>query len=255
MLFQLLLFSGIFVLAYVIFWYLFALLKRDFSIIDIGWGLGFVSLSWVLVFAGNTPDEPLLVGMISLWGLRLAWHIGRRNAKSGEDWRYKQWREDWGRLAPLYALVKVFLLQGLIMWIVALPISLSFAQTQCVIGITKYLGLAIFGIGFLIEANADAQLAQFKANKSGQQKYIDSGLWKYALHPNYFGEMLVWWGIFLFVLPQNYWYISLASPLCISLILIFISAPMLRRKYEDDPAYQAYKAKRNHFIPIPIRLF
>jgi steroid 5-alpha reductase family enzyme len=243
------------ILIYMHLLFVLALWRRDNSIVDIGWGLGFVGVAWVLWLAEPHPSAWLLLIPVSLWGLRLAIYLYIRNTRSGqEDWRYAEWRRDWGRWVYLRAYFQVFLFQGLFMWIISLPLMGS--SDRLVFGWPQVLGFIIWAWGFLWEAVADYQLFVFKRRPKNKGKLMDQGLWGLSRHPNYFGEMLVWWGIFLIATGWVTWWIAIISPLTISLLLWKVSGvPMLEKKYAGRPAYQAYRKTTPALLPDLRKLF
>lgn len=235
-----------------VFWFIIAQIKKDNSIVDVAWGLGFVVVAYVLQSDFEYWTQLLLVSMVAAWGIRLALYLFIRNRNSGEDWRYQKWRRDWGDKVVLIAFFRVFMLQGIMMWIIALPLM----QTHSAVGegwstgFFTGLGLSLWITGFLWESIADWQLMQFKSKPENKGKIMTLGLWKYSRHPNYFGEILVWWGIFFFSILFGTWYISIISPIIITLLLTKVSGvPMLERKYRDNADYQAYKEKTSSLIP------
>jgi len=234
--------------------WLLSLPLRNASIVDVFWGLGFVLLAWLTFFEadGYVGRRLLLAILVTIWGLRLSVHIGWRNRGKGEDRRYRVWRAGHGRRFWWVSLFTVFGVQALLMWV----ISLSFQAGQ----ISKIpaqftgfdgLGLLIWIGGFLFEAIGDRQLSRFKADPANKGKVMDRGLWAYTRHPNYFGEMLMWWGIFLIVLsgPGRLW--TIISPLTISFLLLKVSGVTLLEKtiVETRPSYADYKARTNTFFP------
>jgi len=229
--------------------FLLGQLLRDNSIADIGWGLGFVLVAgWMHVFFS---DEGTLLPtvVVGLWGLRLSTYLFYRSRRKGaEDWRYARWREQWGRWAIVRAYLQVFLLQGIFMWIIALPLMQRPAEWP--LQWYQVAGLLLWLIGFLWEAIADEQLRRFKSDAANQGRIMREGLWKLSRHPNYFGEILLWWGVFLLTLPFGNWVVSLLSPLTITWLLARVSGvPMLEEKYADNPAYQRYVRETNALVP------
>lgn len=247
------LFAAVFIAAYMTVWFLIAQARRDNSIADVAWGLGFVLLGWGLY--AQVPGYPLwLCGMVTLWGLRLAAHIGWRNRSHGEDWRYQQWRAEWGSRAPWMAFWRVFMLQGAFMWLVALPLMVAATAAPALgeLGWSGLLGGGLWLVGWAYEAVADAQLAAFKADAANKGRVMRSGLWRYSRHPNYFGEILVWWGIFWVVWPAGTWWLSVVGPAVITWLLLRVSGvPMLEKKYEGRPDYQAYIRETPAVFPWP----
>lgn len=247
------------VFVYMNLWFVASLLRRRADIVDVAWGGGFMVIA-LGVFAmrlwlGDTGPwlgRPLLVlGLVLLWGGRLAWHIGRRNlAKKEEDFRYRQWREEWGKTFVWRSYLQVFLLQGFILLAVSGSVLLIEAFPQGPLGWLDGLGLLLWGLGFGFEAVGDAQLAQFKQDPANKGKIIQSGLWRYTRHPNYFGEVTLWWGLYLLALSVPYGAWSILAPLTISFFILKVSGiPMLEAKYAGRPDFEAYKARTNAFFP------
>ncbi|MEI7526605.1 MAG: DUF1295 domain-containing protein, partial [Mariniphaga sp.] len=188
--------------------------------------------------------------LVLVWGLRLSLHIMGRNRGKGEDFRYKAWRDTW-RFFLIRSFFQIFMLQGAIMLIVSSPIWFINFSKGSLPGIWDSLGLVVFGAGFVIEAVADYQLAEFKKDPSNRGKIITTGLWSVSRHPNYFGEALVWWGFSCYALSlPNGWY-TLISPIVMTLLLRFVSGvPMLEKKYEGRSDWEEYKSKTAAFVPF-----
>lgn len=245
--------SGITILIYMLIFYTIAQIVKDNSIVDTGWGLGFIVLAVVLSIITWPPERQslLVLAMVILWGMRLSIHIYSRNKGRPEDFRYAQWRKEWGKNAPWIAFYKVFMLQGFIMLIVALPIIISFSSSPAKIGILEIAGLLVFISGFLIEIYADIQLTDFKKNPANKDKIITTGLWKYSRHPNYFGEAMLWWGIFIATISASHSLYGIISPVAITLLLRFVSGvPMLEKKYRHRADFMEYASKTPIFVPF-----
>jgi steroid 5-alpha reductase family enzyme len=236
-----------------IVFYLMAQSVKNNSIVDIGWGLGFVITTLVLIFSTEKiyPSILILSLMILFWGMRLSFYIYMRNVGKPEDFRYANWRKEWGTRQPWIAFYKVFMLQGFIMLIVASPVIIAFSKHSKYPDWIAITGLAIFLFGLGFEGAADKQMKRFKANPANKAQIITTGLWKYSRHPNYFGEALLWWGIGLYAFAvSGYWYCFI-SPLVISLMLRFVSGvPMLEEKYKDRKDFKEYAAKTSIFVPF-----
>lgn len=233
--------------------FLIAQYIKDNSIIDIAWGLGFISIALVLLLIKNlfTVDYILIFSIILIWGFRLAIHIYMRHRGKGEDFRYKNWRKEWGVKAGRKAYIRVYMLQGIIMLLVAFPIIYLSSYHTNKIDIWDITGMIIFTIGFLFEAIGDYQLYRFKKNSGNSGKLIKTGLWKFTRHPNYFGEALLWWGIAMIAFEGQYGFFVFFSPIIINFLLIKISGiPMLEKKYEGNPEWEEYKMKTPAFIPF-----
>ncbi|MDP3387228.1 MAG: DUF1295 domain-containing protein [Eubacteriales bacterium] len=219
------------------------------SIVDIGWGLGFVLLSWVMFLNNPYPDRLIIPAMVSIWGLRLSYHIFIRNFGKPEDFRYVDMRKSWGEHQRINAFFKVFMLQGFLQFLVAMTIITYGSQIQNLILVV--IGILIFVFGLAFESIGDKQLKDFKANPNNKGKIIQSGLWQYTRHPNYFGEATLWWGIFLVGIGTGAPFHSIIGPLTITVLVRFVSGvPLLENKYKDRPDFMAYKKKTPVFIPF-----
>jgi steroid 5-alpha reductase family enzyme len=225
---------------------------RDASIVDICWGPGFVLLAWLYaaIFHAFTP-RPVLVGvLVTLWGVRLAVHIFRRHR--GEDPRYAAMRAARGPAFWWRSLLVVFWLQAVILWFVALPLLVTAAAPgPPAVTITDVLGVVLFATGFAFEAIGDAQLARFRSDVSNRGTVLDTGLWRYTRHPNYFGDALLWWGVYLIALSAPGGWITIASPLVMTLLLLRVSGVTLleRGLSASKPGYAEYVARTSAFVP------
>ncbi len=241
------------VFGYMVLFYTIAQAIRNYSIVDIGWGPGFILISLVLavVHHGMSLPTAVLFLLICLWGIRLGVHIGLRNWGKPEDFRYAAWRREWGKRAPVIAFFKIFMLQGAVMLIVASPVILSFAGDHPSLSWINYTGIALFLAGFGTEALADHQLSAFRKKNGNKGKIIRQGLWKYSRHPNYFGEALLWWGMWLVSVGNGFWYVTLISPVAITFLLRFVSGvPMLEEKYRGRADFEEYAGQTPVFIPF-----
>ncbi len=226
-----------------------AILKKDNSIIDIFWGLGFVVINAVVFYYYPKDRGMLLPLLVTIWGVRLSVYLFMRWLKKGEDWRYAAWRKEWGKAFYIRSYFQVFMLQGVFMLIVALPLlqlkenAVSFSSIQVIATI-----VALFG--WVYETIADGQLYQFKKRPRNKGKVMKKGLWKYSRHPNYFGEIIFWWGIFMYTIPYANIGLSLISPITITILLMKVSGvPMLESKYKNHPEYQEYIQTTNALWP------
>jgi len=242
------------VLLYMTTLFAVALVRKDNSIADIGWGVGFLVV-WAVTFLlepGGTPVQLLAGGLVAAWGLRLSGHIYFRNRGRGEDFRYAQWRREWGRAFALRSYLQVFLLQGLFLLLVAMPVILVNRSPSGSIGGPAVSGAVIWLIGFVFESFGDAQLRRFKKNPANRGRIMTRGLWRYTRHPNYFGESLMWWGLFLVGLSVAGGWAGLVSPLLLTLLLTRVSGiPLLEKKYRGNPEFEEYARRTSAFIPWP----
>ncbi len=245
------------IFVYMCVWFGIALAKKNNGLVDIAWGLGFVVATIVLLinFGGGLFREVLIASMIFIWGIRLATYLFVRNWYKAEDWRYANWRKDWkarGIFLPR-SFFQIFMLQGTIMFALLLPIISVIAfenEYSNRLLVSDYLGIAFFTIGFLFEAIGDQQLYRFKSDPSNKGKILKSGLWKYTRHPNYFGEMMLWWGIFIISIPSGNIGFSILSPLLISFLLLKVSGVvLLEKKLNQRPEFVEYARKTSAFVP------
>jgi len=234
--------------------FIIAQIQKDNSIVDIFWGLGFCVVAiFSLIRSGNTSVRAFLVtGLVLIWGTRLAWYIARRNIGQGEDFRYVEMRKRWGKFELIGAYLNVFVLQGVLMFLISLPAQMSILYGHSPINLLDISGTVIWLVGFYFEAAGDAQMKRFKSDAANKGKIMTSGLWSLTRHPNYFGEILMWWGIFIIALNASHWYASLFGSLLITFFLMKVSGvPMLEKKYKDNPEYQEYIRKTPELFPRP----
>ncbi len=232
---------------YFTIFFVIAQIKRDNSIVDMAWGPGFAIVSIAVDLVSGLPS--ILILLISIWALRLVSHIANRNLKKPEDFRYQEMRKGWGEHQMLNAFFKVFMLQGVLLFIVVFS-AISAGEVRLNATLT-YIGMGIFIFGLVFESIGDEQLRRFvRTKKPGE--VMTTGLWRYTRHPNYFGEATLWWGIYLIALAYGAPWWTVFSPLTITILVRYISGvPLLEKKYENNPAFEAYKAKTSVFIPLP----
>jgi steroid 5-alpha reductase family enzyme len=232
-----------------------SLLLKNSSIVDIFWGPGFVLTGWV--YFALTPDgfgtrKLLIVLLTTIWGLRLGIHIGRRNVGKGEDYRYQAWRKSAGDKWWWQSFFKVFLLQGVMLWLIAWPLLIAQVHaTPGAVTILDVLGILVWGMGFFFEAVGDWQLTRFKADPANKGKVMRYGLWKYTRHPNYFGDAAVWWGHFLMAVSVPWGILTIFSPLMMTLLLMRVSGVALLEQSltKTKPQYKDYIESTSSFFP------
>jgi steroid 5-alpha reductase family enzyme len=232
--------------------FVFALWLKDNSIVDVAYGAAFVLVGWtgLLILGNGHARQWLVVLLVTLWGVRLAVHILLRKQGEGEDFRYRQWRESWGNTFVWRSFLQIFMLQGAVIFLVVLPVQLVINAPGGQLGMLDRIGVLIWLFGFAFETIGDWQLLQFKKNPLNQGGIIQHGLWRYTRHPNYFGEAVLWWGIFLIALNAEYGLWALISPVLINFLLLKVSGiPMLELKYQSNPEFIAYKSRTNAFFP------
>lgn len=239
------------IVTYVSIWYLIALLKQRNDVADIAWGLGYVLVClYLLGFQSKEPISLLLYALVTLWGLRLSIHIYARNKGKQEDFRYKQWRAEWGKTFYWRSFLQVFLLQGIILLIIISPIIFSSTVPVQNFSVATIVGIVLWGVGFFFQVVGDYQLKEFSKQRKSRDEIIQTGLWKYSRHPNYFGEILMWWSIYFIVLPvdNSWWFII--SPITITYLLLYVSGvPLLEAKYKGNKAFESYQQRTNAVFP------
>ncbi len=228
------------------------------SVVDVAWGLLF-AVAAVAAFIcssghGNDLRRWLLLLLPVLWGLRLATHIGRRSIGKPEDPRYEQLLANAKGNPDLYALRSIYLLQGLLALVIASPIVVGSFEGGAVSWLA-WTGVALWCVGVFFEAVGDTQMERFRADPAHKGKLIDTGLWRYTRHPNYFGDACVWWGIFLVAADAWPGVVTIYAPIVMTLLLTLGSgARTLEKSMSKRDGWAEYAAKTSMFVPLPPRL-
>ena len=252
------LYSGFIIFVLMTLLWLLSLALKNASIVDIFWGIGFVIVTWlafVLAPQGYLPRKQLVAALVTIWGLRLALHIGVRNWGKPEDFRYAKWREENGTRWWWFSFIQVFLLQGILMWIISTPlIATQTSGFPVILTPLDYIGVLLWLIGMIFESIGDLQLMSFKADPANKGKLLTTGLWKFSRHPNYFGEAALWWGYYLIALVSGFWW-TIFSPVLMTYLLFKVSGvAMLERTMKLKPGYEDYMKKTNAFFPWFLKL-
>jgi steroid 5-alpha reductase family enzyme len=226
---------------------------RDASIVDPFWGPGFAlaTLTYWLVDGHRGARGTLVLVLVAVWALRLGSHLLRRNRREGEDARYAAMRARHGERFPRVSLFRVFWLQGVILWIVSMPL-LAAVRSRGPLGLLDLVGAAVAVLGIVTEAVADGQLRRFRKDPANRGRVLDSGLWRYSRHPNYFGDAVLWWGLWLVAAAGGAWW-TVFSPVAMTFLLLKVSGvPLLEKGLEESrPAYADYAARTSAFVPWP----
>ena len=237
--------------AYMLMWFVISIIRRRNDVADTAWGLGFVLVAWLSLYLGGASlIKGLVCVFVSIWGIRLAQHVHARNKNKPEDFRYAQWRQTW-KYFYLRSFFQIYVLQGVLLYLISLPVQ--FIQFEAVSSITWFtlLGCCIWAFGLVFESVSDAQLKAFIIDPRNKGKIMDRGLWAYSRHPNYFGEVTCWWGLYIVGLSQSVsaaW--TIIGPLTITALILFVSGvPMLEKKYLGNSNYEEYKKRTSIFIP------
>lgn len=233
-----------------------SLIIKDTSIIDIYWGLGFVFIAWFYAykvgFENLASTHYILLGLVTLWGTRLGGYLAWRNLGKGEDYRYVLMRKEGGKHWWWISFLRVFLLQGILLWGVS-AVFVPALLAKGGLSIFIYLGIVLWAIGFFFEVVGDYQLARFKKNRSSQEEILNTGLWRYTRHPNYFGDATMWWGYFCFALAHPAGWAYVLCPMIMTFLLMKISgvAMLERGLKKTKPKYEEYVRRTSAFIPMP----
>ncbi len=231
--------------------WLLSLALRDASVIDPGWGLGFVLVAWAEWLRDDSNLPVALLPLVTIWGLRLAGYLFYRKLKEpSEDRRYKSMREKHGGNFWWISLFTVFLLQGVIMYVVSLPLLNGLVEDPRSLNLLL-AGTALWFVGLVFETVGDWQLLRFKAKSQNKGQVLDTGLWRYTRHPNYFGDFCVWWGMWLAAFASGAPWWTIISPLVMSVLLMKVSGVTLLESDIDErrPEYAQYKQRTSAFFP------
>jgi steroid 5-alpha reductase family enzyme len=233
--------------------WLLSLPLRNASIIDAFWGAAFAVAAWGAALAAGaplaSPRTALTLALVTAWAIRLSLHLLLRNAGHGEDPRYVAMRSGHGHRFWWVSLFTIFLLQAALAWVISLPIQLA-ALRGGPLGPLDALGALTWLAGFAFEAAGDAQLTRFRADPANRGRALDTGLWRYTRHPNYFGDALLWWGFGLLGLAAGApW--TLLCPALMTYLLLRVSGVALLEKdiAERRPAYADYVRRTSAFLP------
>jgi steroid 5-alpha reductase family enzyme len=234
--------------------FVLSIIKKNNGVADVGYGLAFLVVVYATVFqVGFEVWQLALLVPVTLWAVRLASRIYLKNRNKPEDFRYKAWRDAWGRTFLPRSYLQIYMLQGSIVALIASPLVLALLFTTSVSFVPLvFVGLAIWVIGFLFESIADYQLDTFIKNPENKGKIMTKGLWKYSRHPNYFGESMMWFGLLAIATGFTpYALYGLISPLLITFLLLKVSGvPMLEKRWEGRADWEEYKAKTSVLVPF-----
>jgi steroid 5-alpha reductase family enzyme len=233
--------------------WLLSLRLTDSSIVDLFWGTGFVVIAWLSLWLhAPSPRGWLVAGLVTLWGVRLSVYLTWRNHGRGEDPRYAAMRAKAGAAWPMRSLVVVFGFQGLLMWLISMPVQFAIRSLGDVTWLDGVAAVLVV-IGVTFETVGDLQLARFKGNPANKGQIITTGLWRYTRHPNYFGDAVTWWGLACFGIAAGAWPTVLSAGLMMFLLMRVSGVPMLESAMKQRPGYAEYVARTSPFFPLPPR--
>ncbi|MFT5036683.1 MAG: steroid 5-alpha reductase family enzyme [Candidatus Azotimanducaceae bacterium] len=245
------------ILCFVSMLFVISILVKRNDIADTAWGIGILLVA--AISYAQSVEKGLLLSivlvLIMLWSVRLFVSILLRNIKKDEDYRYKNWRMQWGKWFYIRSYFQVYVLQGFLMIVVGYPaIHASVYGVSAEFGLIVMLGAVVWAVGYVFEVVGDWQLDRFIKGKPEKGTIMDRGFWKYTRHPNYFGEVTMWWGLWIMVATLPFGYFALISPFTITFLILKVSGiPMLERSFADNPNFQAYKKRTSAFFPLPPR--
>lgn len=244
---------GIIMILMTLLW-IVSVFKTNASIVDPFWGFAYVLAAiWYFLQTGGSDLRSFIVLiLVGVWGMRLSVFLGWRNFGKGEDFRYRQFRKDYGEHRYWWiSFFQVFLLQGVLAWLISSPLlAAMYYSNSEPLGIVDFIGITIWTIGFVFEAGGDWQMARFKAKPENKGKVLKKGFWKYTRHPNYFGDAAVWWGFGLFGIAVGS-YVTFLSSILMTFLLVRVSGvSLLERSLKDKkPEYREYMKKTSAFLP------
>jgi len=234
--------------------FLLSQLLRRLDSIDAAWGVAFIVVaigSFVLRDRQLGFTTPMVVTvLVSIWGLRLTYHIIRRLVRSSEDTRSAVYRKQWGKFVILRSFLQIYMVQAVLVIVASMAvIHINLFSDGDLSGWT-FVGFAIWLVGFGFEAIGDAQLQNHIA--TGRKGLLTTGLWRYTRHPNYFGEATMWWGIFTLALGTPYGWLAIITPAIMTYLLLFVSGvPLTERLMANKPGWKQYAARTSKFLPLP----
>lgn len=231
--------------------FILSIIRKRNDIADTAWGIGFFIAACVplYMYGVQSLQQIIVTLLVLIWGARLSIHIHMRNRHKGEDPRYLAWRQTW-KWFYTRSFFQIYMLQGCLLILIVSPVLFIHTFASSELSIYTYVGIIVWLIGFFFESRGDTQLKKFIQNPDNRGKIMDQGLWAYTRHPNYFGEVTQWWGMFIIALSVPYGIYSIIGPLTITFLILKVSGiPMLEKSFIGRPGWEEYKAKTSVFIP------
>lgn len=242
--------SLIIIIIYFTLWYILAAIKKNAGLVDIGWGLGFVIIAFIGFVQNINLHTIIIFIIVAIWGLRLSIHIFKRNYGKDEDFRYANFRKEWGKNYYLRSYFQLFLFQALLTFVISLAFLYAYIGENIKSPVIFIIGIIIWIIGFIFESVGDKQLKKFISDPNNKGKIINVGLWNYTRHPNYFGEATMWWGIYVISIACGAPWLTIISPITITVMVRFVSGvPMLEKNLKKRVGFEEYIKTTNTFIP------
>jgi steroid 5-alpha reductase family enzyme len=249
---RLLFINAVLIVVYMSLWFLVARKRDRIDTVDSAWGSGFVVAAWAVAVQEPSSRSTIIAVLVTIWSARLTAHLAKRTLTKPEDPRYVELAKKWKGSKWVRAYFSIFLLQGLLVWVISWPAIFATGKLNSSLGWLTAVGVVLWIIGFILESAADRQLAAFLQRNKG--KTMQSGLWRYSRHPNFFGELLQWWAIGIIALQAHLGWVGLIGPLALSILISYVSGiPMIEKRRLGNTEYQAYKQRTSMLIPLPPR--
>jgi steroid 5-alpha reductase family enzyme len=240
---------------YVVALFILSLILKRNDIADVAWGGGIllVGITSYVQQTNPTTLSKIVLSVVAVWAVRLSVRIFLRNKKKSEDVRYKKWREGWGRWFYIRSFFQVYILQGFLMLVVGYPLIHVVVYGEETLSLLFVgVGFCVWLFGFLFEVVGDYQLDRFLGNTNNKGKIMQTGLWQYSRHPNYFGEVVQWWGVWCMVLSVPFGVYAFVGPFMITVLILKVSGvPMLEESMAKNPDFEKYKKTTSVFFPLP----
>ncbi|MBC7371036.1 MAG: DUF1295 domain-containing protein [Bdellovibrionaceae bacterium] len=239
-----------------------ALILKKNDLADVLWGPAFTISAAIAIYFGNPRGfsdlnlhAQIIFALVFIWSARLFYHVGLRNlSHREEDVRYNNWRKQWGSNWAWRSYLQVFVLQPLILYLFLTPVLLVISSEAQSMGFFAWIGIAVWVFGFVMESVADEQLRRFKLQPTSKGKLMTTGLWSWSRHPNYFGEVVQWWGIWLSVIELPWGWLTVLSPIGVTFLIMKVSGvSMLEELMKSRPGFEAYAKRTSEFFPRPPR--
>ncbi|MEK7625789.1 MAG: DUF1295 domain-containing protein [Patescibacteria group bacterium] len=246
--------SGLAGFAFLNLVFLYAFGKKRYDVIDSAWGMTFIVICLTSYNLSENTDVGLLaLVMVIVWGVRLSSHIFSRFVRSKtEDPRYVELRKNWKGSVAVNTYFRIFLAQAVLAFLICIPVIVLNVYAKTDWSWLIMAGIVVWVVGYMIEKTADNQLRKFVSQDKNRGKIMQSGLWKYSRHPNYFGEITLWWGMLLISLGATSVWWAIIGPLTITYLIIFVSGlPPNEKRFEGKPGWKEYKSKTSVLIPLP----
>lgn len=232
--------------------YVVSLVRKNNTVADIGWGIGFIIAALTILWQRDALNarQIIVTSLVIIWGSRLALHVWLRSRGKGEDWWHKAWRRSWGDHWVIRSFLQIYVLQWIYLLVIATPFIFVNTFGGPPIGVLDFVGLGIWVFGFAFEVVGDYQLSRFKEKRSNKGHVLCSGLWRYSRHPNYFGEVAMWVGLWLIAVSVPGGWATIVSPVLITVLLVWgRGIPLIEEHFSANPDYLAYKKSTSKFIP------